>query len=359
MERLIDKGIIAACCLTAFLALPINWFTFGGYLVALAIAAFGEALPRLFRIILALAYLVAALVMPELAAFLPLIAYDCMRDKLWPVRFAWTVPLAAAMRAWEPFLWLVVILFCVVSAVLSWRTDSLVIEREHFRKMRDDAHEASMALEARNRDLQEARDLSAQVATLAERGRIAREIHDNVGHLLTRAIMQVEALKVVHASEPNVVEEFNGVSETLNEAMQTVRASVHDLRDEATDPQKLIQAALNGCGIEETNFVYEVESLPDNVARCFVSIVREAATNTVRHSDATSIEVQVREYPGLYQLVVQDNGSGGEKAKSAGTGMGLQAMDDRVRALGGALRTGWQQDGFRVFATVPKNESEQ
>ena len=354
MERLIDKGIVAACCLTAFLALPINEFTVGGYLVALAIAALGEALPRLWRLVVALAYMVAALVLPELAAFLPLIAYDCMREDVWPARFVWAVPLAAAMRAWEPLLWLVVILFCVVSSVLSWRTTSLAMEREHFRKLRDDAHEASAALEARNRDLQEARDLTAQVATLAERGRIAREIHDNVGHLLTRAIMQVEALKVVHASDPQLVGEFDGVATTLNEAMQTVRASVHDLRDEATDPRRLMQLALDGCGVEQVALEYEVNELPDNVARCFVSIVREAATNTVKHSDATSIEVQVREYPGLYQLVVQDNGTGGDARKPADAGMGLQAMDDRVRALGGTLRTGWQNGGFRVFASVPK-----
>ena len=355
MERLIDKGIIAACCLTAFLTLPIDAFTIGGYLVALAIAAFGEALPRAGRLALAAVYFVAALAWPAFAAFLPLVAYDCVRDESPIARLAWIVPLVAAMRTWEALPWAVVALFCTVSAVLSWRTASLAAEREHFRQLRDDAHEASLSLEARNRDLQEARDLSAQVATLAERGRIAREIHDNVGHLLTRAIMQVEALKVVHANEPAIVSEYDGVSETLNEAMKTVRASVHDLRDEASDPRSLMQSTLDGCGVEHVSFAYEAEELPADVARCFVAIVREAATNTVRHSDATELDVQVREYPGLFQLVVQDNGTRSGSDGTPGAGMGLQTMDDRVRALGGTLRTGWQQDGgFRVFASIPK-----
>lgn len=355
MERLIDKGIIAICCLTAFLTLPINEFTFGGLLVALAIAAFGEALPRVGRVIAALAYFIAALVFPELAAFLPLIVYDCMRDELIFVRFSWLVPLVAAMRMWEALPWALVALFCIVSAVLSRKTASLAEEREHFRKLRDDAHEASLSLEERNRNLQEAKELSAQVATLAERGRIAREIHDNVGHLLTRAIMQVEALKVVHANEPAIANEYDSVATTLNEAMQTVRASVHDLRDEATDARELIKSALDGSGVEHTKLIYEAESLPADVARCFVAITREAATNTVRHSDATSIEVQVHEYPGLYQLIVQDNGSGKKDDTSTGSGMGLQAMDDRVRALGGTLRTS-QEKGFRILASIPKSE---
>lgn len=352
MERLIDKGIIAACCLTAFLTLTIDEFTFGGFLVAVAAAALGEALPRVWRLVMAACYMAAVLVWPVLAAFLPLIAYDCIRDELRPVKFAWAVPLVASMRAWEALPWAVVVLLCAVASALAQRTASLADEREHSRQLRDDTHEASMVLEARNRDLQEAHDLSAQVATLAERGRIAREIHDNVGHLLTRAIMQVEALKVVHANEPEIAGEYDAVSETLNEAMRSVRASVHDLRDEAADPESLMRAALNGCGVEQTTLAYEAAELPPEVARCFVSIVREAATNTVRHSDATSIDVHVREYPGLFQLIVQDNG-GGCASGAVGAGMGLQAMEDRVRALGGTLRTSRQQ-GFRVFASIPK-----
>ena len=122
MERLIDKAIIAACCLTAFLTLSIDEFTFGGFLVALAIAGLGEALPRAGRLALAACYLVATLVWPVLAAFLPIIAYDCMRDELWPVRLAWVVPLVAAMRAWDALPWAVVALFCVVASVLARRT---------------------------------------------------------------------------------------------------------------------------------------------------------------------------------------------------------------------------------------------
>ena len=352
MEKLLDKVIVAACCLTAFLTIPVDAFALGGFLVAVALCALGEVLPRMWRVALGLAYCVAALAFPVLAAFLPLIAYDAMLDEAWPVRLAWAVPFLAALRAWEAGPWLVVALLCAVSCVLALRTASLTAERENYRRLRDANHEASLELEARNRDLMEARDLSVQVATLAERGRIAREIHDNVGHLLTRAIMQVEALKVVHAGEPVIADEFDGVADTLHEAMQTVRASVHDLRDDSINPESLMRAALDGAGIENSRLAYEVEELPVDVARCFIAIVREAATNTVRHSDATRIEVQVREYTGMYQLVVHDNGSPTGPSPADG-GMGLQAMEDRVRALGGTFRTD-HANGFRILATVPK-----
>lgn len=386
MEKLLDKTIVAACCLTAFLTIPVDAFSIGGFLVAVAVCALCEAAPHAGRIALGVAYAVAALAFPILVAFLPLVAYDEVLDESWPVRVTWAIPLAAALRAWEAVPWMVVALLCAVACVLARRTASLAAERDNYRRLRDANHEASMALEARNRDLLEAQDLSVQVATLAERGRIAREIHDNVGHLLTRAIMQVEALKVVHAGEPAIAAEFDSVAITLNEAMQTVRASVHDLRDEAIDPESLMRVALESSGIAHAKLVYEADELPVDVARCFIAIVREAATNTVRHSDATHIEAQVHEYTGMYQLVVQDNGgTGGSmasgsngdagaggagdcastgaggvsiRARSTGGGvstggMGLQAMEDRVRALGGTFRTD-QTRGFRILATVPK-----
>lgn len=357
MEKLLDKVTVAACCLTAFLTIPIDAFSLGGFLISVAICALCEALPRVGRVALGVAYAVTALAFPVLAAFLPLIVYDAVLDEAWPMRLMWAAPLAASLRSWETVPWLVVALLCAVACVMARRTASLATERENHRRLRDANHEASIALEARNRDLLEARDLSVQVATLAERGRIAREIHDNVGHLLTRAIMQVEALKVVHANEPAIASEFDSVATTLHEAMQTVRTSVHDLRDESIKPESLMRAALDGSGIKDVRLTYEVEELPIDVARCFIAIVREAATNTVRHSNATRIEAQVREYTGMHQLVVQDNGSALNGRSSPDGGMGLQAMEDRVRALGGTFRTD-RADGFRVLATVPKQPRE-
>lgn len=358
MERIIDKGIIVACCLTAFLTLQPSPLTISGLLIAVAASATCELLPRATRMALVTLYAIAALFLPAWLAFLPLLAYECAASEFTLAHALWVAPLFASLRAWDMIAWLVVLLFCMVAAVLAWRTSAFLGAREHFQKLRDETREASLELEERNRGLEEARDLSAQVATLAERGRIARDIHDNVGHLLTRAIMQVEALKVVHASEAQLAGEFNAVANTLHEAMETVRASVHNLRDEATSPEDLMRSALEGCTVEDARLDYAAGSLPPDVGRCFVAIVREAATNTVRHSNASSIQVRVYELPGLYQLMVQDNGSKQPHADGNGSGMGLSTMEDRVRTLGGTFHAGWEH-GFRVFASVPKQEGSQ
>ena len=105
------------------------------------------------------------------------------------------------------------------------------------RQWRDAVQEDRLALAERTRDLAERQDLEVSCAVLAERARIAREIHDNVGHLLTRSVLQMEALAVTHEDDPALAKELAAVGATLHEALGTVRASVHDLHDEAFDPQ--------------------------------------------------------------------------------------------------------------------------
>ena len=132
------------------------------------------------------------------------------------------------------------------ATLLSLRTAQLEREQERMRRTRDKLQERALALEARNRDLADRQDYEVELATLAERARIAREIHDNVGHQLTRASLQAEALRVVHADEPDVAADFADVKRTVDEALQLVRASVHALNDNATDLSVQLERIVEG-----------------------------------------------------------------------------------------------------------------
>ncbi len=207
---------------------------------------------------------------------------------------------------------------------------------------------------------------------LEERARIAREIHDNVGHLLTRSILQVEALQVVHAGNARVRADFAEVGTALHEALDTVRASVHDLRDDAIDLSVQVERAARACPIKVARTV-SVGDAPPDVASCLLAVMREALSNAERHSNATRIELSLIEHPGLWQLSVRDNGTR-PPSPGSGRGMGLQSMEERVRALGGTFRSGFEAapptrgarkagssesggrttSGFFVFASILK-----
>ena len=123
-----------------------------------------------------------------------------------------------------------------------------------------------LALEEKNRGLaRQAGPRGETVRRWRERGRIAREIHDNVGHLLTRSIMQVEALQVVHRDDERVRSELAQVGATLHEAMSTVRASVHDLHDDAFDLETQLREAADAFTTLAVDIDYRASDVPPDV----------------------------------------------------------------------------------------------
>lgn len=358
MERIVDKVVVLACCLACFAVLPWGVALLLALLCSVAASALGEVLRRRLASVPALAYVLAALVWPPFAAFLALAAYDLSRDDHPLVRWCWLLPALSALVRLDAVLALLMALACALALLLSYRTRRFQAELAAYRRLRDDVQETSLALEEKNRGLRDKQDLEVRLATLAERGRIAREIHDNVGHLLTRSIMQVEALQVVHADDEQVRDELEAVGETLHEAMGTVRASVHDLHDDAFDLRAQLQRAIAACGLPDVRLTFDARDVPLPVAYGLLSVVREALSNVAKHSDATRVDVSVIEYPALYQLVVQDNGTtaaGSGDASASSRGIGLHTMEERIGALGGRLRAEHRK-GFRVFASIPKKQ---
>lgn len=305
----------------------------------------------------------------------PLAFYDIARrvcrEHVWGalgIGFVFAFALIADLRtdALTARTLLLTAILSVAATLLSLRTAQLEREQQRMRRTRDELQERALALEARNRDLADRQDYEVELATLAERARIAREIHDNVGHQLTRASLQVEALRVVHAGEPSVAADFADVKRTVDEALQLVRASVHALNDNAVDLsvqlERIVEGARSDSG-PQVELEVLAEHAPANVANCFAAVLREALSNTMRHAHAKTITVRCMEHPSFYQLIVTDDGAGGVQASGCGAaeGMGLSSMRERVEALGGTFTAGPRAGvgGWRVFATVPKQQGDE
>ncbi len=149
--------------------------------------------------------------------------------------------------------------------------------------MRDTDTELKLVMEQRNRELLEKQDNEIYLATLRERNRIAREIHDNVGHMLSRSILQVGALATI-CKEETIRQQLAGINDTLNQAMNSIRESVHDLHDDAID---LRQAAYEAVKDMRKNYDVHIEydmsaHIPRNVKYCFIAIVKEGMSNIIK-----------------------------------------------------------------------------
>ncbi len=348
------------------------------------------------RVLVVVVLVVGALAWKPLAAFFPVAAYLAFSSLAGVARLVCALLPLASLRFGDPLFTSALCFLCVVACLMGWRTGRLVRARRDTRVLRDQLQEGFLALDQRNRVLVERQDLEARRAVLEERARIAREIHDNVGHLLTRAVLQVEALLVVHgaraeagwrdvASAPGAsgdalsagegVEKpvsalasgasgdslsagLAAVGATLNEALGTVRASVHDLHDDAFDARVQLERVVEGWE-GDARLSYEAAAIPPEIAYALVAVVREALSNASRHGGATAVRVRVTEYPGFYQLVVKDNGVSARHSAPAGApsafGMGIHSMRERIEKLGGTFTAHAEtRRGFTVFASVPK-----
>ncbi|XCP84379.1 histidine kinase [Roseburia hominis] len=229
-----------------------------------------------------------------------------------------------------------------------------------YKKVYDDSTEYNLLLKEKNKNLLEKQDYEIYTATLRERNRIAREIHDNVGHLLTRSILLVGALKTI-SREETLTEPIDSLADTLSQAMNNIRESVHDLHDESINLKEAVEGLLNNYTFCETHFEFDMSyHLPREVKYAFISIIKEALVNTSKHSNATEIRILMREHPGFWQLTISDNGTGISKLASAGqaagpisTGIGLENIRERIETLSGRVQFR-QEDGFSIFAVVPK-----
>ena len=379
MNRLFDKSIVLACCIAAAMGLAVDACLVAAFCLGVAVASLteiaqGERARRAGEAA-SYAYIMVTVFVPPFVPFAPLALYDiarCVRrEHVWVALGAGAIFVCALVAyahagALPTRALLLTAILSVAATLLSLRTAQLEREQERMRRTRDELQERALALEARNRDLADRQDYEVELATLAERARIAREIHDNVGHQLTRASLQTEALRVVHANEAGVAADFADVKRTVDEALQLVRSSVHALNDNAANLSVQLERIVEGArsdGGPQIELEVLAEHAPANVANCFAAVLREALSNTMRHACAHAVTVRCMEHPSFYQLIVTDDGAGGVQASSRGTaeGMGLGSMRERVEALGGTFTAGPRAGagGWRVFATVPKQQGDE
>lgn len=238
---------------------------------------------------------------------------------------------------------------------MGWKSYVLKMQNEDIKHIRDDATERNAMLAEKNKYLATNQEKEIHIATLAERNRIAREIHDNVGHLLSRSILQLGAIMAIHKNEP-VAEQLEPLKETLDNAMNNIRESVHDLHKESFDIKDAAKRLLEECKDYETSLDCDISMDADKeIKYAFLTILKEALTNVQKHSDATKVKVVLHELEEYYQMMVEDNGTGQVNVYNPIGGIGLRNMEDRVRALGGIITFSGEK-GFRIFISVPKKK---
>ena len=195
-----------------------------------------------------------------------------------------------------------------------------------------------------------------QLAAERERTRIARDLHDILGHAFSLMIVQAEAGAAVVRADPGKAEAaFDAISASGREAMGQLRATVGTLRDNPLAPQPTLadipdlvrttQRAGLAVSLAERG---EARQLPADVQLAAYRLVQEALTNVVKHAGASTVEVTVDWRPDQVEVSVVDDGQG--PAGSGAIGHGLVGIRERVTAAGGSVTFGSPGKGFQIVA---------
>jgi signal transduction histidine kinase len=236
------------------------------------------------------------------------------------------------------------------------------------------AGERQQAVLQQERDLLETqvRDRTASLAELAthlqqvreeERGHLARELHDELGALLTAAKLDVARLKsrLGAQSTPEINQRLQHLTESLNSGIALKRRIIEDLR-----PSSLANLGLNAAleilarefsersGIEVATSLETVQ-LDDSRQLTVYRLVQESLTNVGKYAEAKQVDVSLRDYAAHIEVEIRDDGKGFEPARSRPSTHGLAGMRHRVEAAGGKLTVDSRPGtGTRIAAVMPK-----
>lgn len=314
--------------------------------------------PMIFHIILAVSIGLCFAFAP-FCFYIPTITYDMFLSyqksfrNIMSVLVISILPYLFHASYFSPEILITILLVFSLSLLLANRNKNLTTLEHRYMEIRNESEDEKIFLELKNKDLMEKQDYEIHTATLRERNRIAREIHDNVGHMLSRSILQVGA-QIALCNNEEEKNRLYELKETLTSAMTSIRESVHDLHDESLDLHREIDTLIKHFTFCPVTFEYNITAgLNRRNKYAILAIIKEAFSNIIKYSNATNVSLILREHPALYQLLIQDNGTSIGILKS--DGMGLSNIKERVESLDGLLKITTDQ-GFRIFISIPRKK---
>ncbi|MFL6196488.1 MAG: histidine kinase [Thermoanaerobaculia bacterium] len=257
-----------------------------------------------------------------------------------PPRFAWrllgvllaVLALEAVLAPLSPFVW-------APAAVFALMIGGLNIHSAEVRRA--------------NARLRLAQDEVERLAKTAERERIARDLHDLLGHTLSMITLKAElAGKLVERDPERARREIREVERVSREALREVRAAIAGYRSDGLQAELgRARLALEAAGVRLETFAQPVELEPGRETVLALAL-RESVTNIIRHAAAGTCRIALEQTEAETRLEIRDDGRGG----AAPEGLGLSGMRERIEGMGGRLER-CAEDGTTLRITLPRREA--
>lgn len=361
-----DKIIIFICCISLYLLEGRQSYEIIPILIAVLVTSLNSYFDdRRIKLGFYLIYIAICYLIPNCLIFVPLLIYDIALYDYQILSTLAFLPIIMNPQIYTTNIITLTILFCILSFILKSKSSFSKKLQKEFNELQDTSKELSLLQEEKNQSILENQDYEINVATLNERNRISKEIHDNIGHLLSRSLLQIGALLTIAKEEP-IKEGLSILKESISGGMTSVRNSIHNMHDESIDLYTSIESITKNFTFCQVIFEYDLKStLNSKLKYSIIAIIKEGLSNVMKHSNATSITIILREHPAMYQLIISDNGHIDEQKQIKLSkiianqlyyeGMGLQNIIDRVKSFDGNINITLEQ-GCKLFITFPKTK---
>jgi signal transduction histidine kinase len=289
------------------------------------------------------------------------------------------LPLAGQSALVLPLRWMIVVcaliylLLAMPVIMVSRWLDAVIVALAYgtgivfvvvFTRIAASEREARAGLAEANRLLRENAAQVEELAVTRERNRLAREIHDSLGHYLTVVNVQIGAAQAMFGQDSKRALDHLAKAQTLTqEGLTEVRRSVAALRASPTESRPLAEALgklvdhWNATGLSATlTVIGKLRRLTPQADLTFYRAAQEALTNVSKHASATTVHLSLNYVnPESVLLAVQDDGIGANNPDELATGFGLLGVRERAQLLGGEVRINTQPgNGFRLEVELPE-----
>ncbi|MEU6144657.1 histidine kinase [Streptomyces sp. NPDC047081] len=201
-----------------------------------------------------------------------------------------------------------------------------------------------------------ARAAEAESAALAERARIAREIHDVLAHSLSAQLVHLEAARLLierGADREQILERVVAARGMARDGLDETRQALSALRGELTPLEDFLSQLVGTSSGAEVTITGERKPLPVEASQAVRRVAQEALTNVRKHAPGAKVRVRLDYGDHQVTLAVRDSGGPPGELSGAGAGYGLLGMRERAELLGGSLHAGPDEEGFAVTLKVP------
>lgn len=263
-----------------------------------------------------------------------LILYDLVYDKA----YIWILPVLASIiyfKMWKAYSLLPLII--VMAVLFAYITNKMEKQSENSQRILDNERRLRYSLEKAQVQLLKSQEEIAHITEIKERNRIAREIHDNIGHSVAGILIQLQvAFKIFSKDEEKTKGIIKKSIDKLSETLIMLRDTVHNIKPSEKMGLEYIHAIIDDFRFCKIEFQHsgDFEILSPRYMVVITKTIKEALTNIVKHSKASKVVIQLDVNEKLVRLYIKDNGIGCSRIKE---GLGFSGMKERINNLGGSI----------------------